>query len=255
MENNYNRFSRVVEDYLRYRPHYPYELVDRLKAEDCRLSSSDVIADIGSGTGFLTEVLLKHGNTVYGVEPNAEMRAAAESYLHPYPRFTSISGTAESTGLPDHSIQIITVGHAFQWFQAGPTRQEFLRILIPGGWVVLVHNMAVNDGTPFTAALDEVWKQYFLPHTWSHDGAIKPPESISSFFYGNFKQFSLDNSHACDLTTLQGRALSFSFSPEPEDPKRSALLAELADIFYQYQMNGVVNLAYQTVVVYGQLIV
>jgi len=66
---------------------------------------------------------------------------AAEYLLRAYPLFTSIAATAEATTLADHSVHMIIVGNAFHWFKHEQARQEFLRILIPPGWVVLVWNL------------------------------------------------------------------------------------------------------------------
>ena len=89
------RFSRRVDNYIKYRPRYPPAVLDLLRAE-CRLTDAHVIADIGSGTGLLTELFLKNGNRVYGIEPDPDMRAGGEDYLRAYPRFTSIAATALS---------------------------------------------------------------------------------------------------------------------------------------------------------------
>ncbi|HUA67135.1 MAG TPA: methyltransferase domain-containing protein, partial [Candidatus Saccharimonadales bacterium] len=92
------RFSSRVENYIKYRPGYPADVLN-LPKEKCGLTNSSIMADIGSGTGILTELFLRNGNPVFGVEPNPEMRAAAERLLKKYPNFTSISGTAETTTL------------------------------------------------------------------------------------------------------------------------------------------------------------
>src|SRR5256884_7956858 len=105
------RFSNRVTDYVRYRPGYPSVMLDLLRAE-CGLRPGHVIADIGSGTGLLSELFLKSGNRVYGVEPNAEMRQAGEEYLASYDRFSSLGGSAESTTLGDSSIEFITARQA-----------------------------------------------------------------------------------------------------------------------------------------------
>jgi len=105
------RFSSRVDNYVRYRPGYPTEILDLLKKE-CGLTSDSVIADIAFGTGIFTRMLLDNGNRVFGVEPNAEMRHAGEQFLQSYARFTSIAGTAEATSLPDHSVDIITAAQA-----------------------------------------------------------------------------------------------------------------------------------------------
>ncbi len=85
-------------------------------AERCGFSAGSVVADLGSGTGILSELLLKNGNLVFGVEPNAEMRAAGETLLAGYPRFRERRATAEATTLADCSVDFITAGQAFHWF-------------------------------------------------------------------------------------------------------------------------------------------
>src|SRR4051812_35067235 len=97
------RFSSRVENYVKYRPGYPAAVVPLLETA-CGFTRESVVADIGSGTGILAEVWLKHGNPVFAVEPNGPMREAAERLLTAYPAFTSVPGTAEATTLADHSV-------------------------------------------------------------------------------------------------------------------------------------------------------
>ena len=131
------RFSSRVDNYVRYRPAYPNEVVDLLKKE-CGLTSNSVVADIAFGTGIFTRMLLENGNRVFGVEPNEEMRRAGERFLEGFPGFTSVAGTAEATTLPDHRVDIITAAQAAHWFDREKARREFIRILKPGGWTVLL---------------------------------------------------------------------------------------------------------------------
>src|SRR5882724_9726235 len=142
------RFSSRVDNYVRYRPGYPSEVLELLKAE-CGLKPNTVIADIASGTGILTRMLLENGNPVFGVEPNPEMRKAGEQLLTGYPGFTSVAGGAEATTLDDHSVDIITAAQAAHWFDRERARSEFVRILVPGGWTVLLWNERDTDSTPF----------------------------------------------------------------------------------------------------------
>src|SRR5271169_3716586 len=122
------RFSNRVADYVRYRPSYPAELLPLLQTW-CNLRPEFSVADIGSGTGLLGKLFLDFGNRVYGVEPNAEMRAAGEEFLRDYPKFRSVAGSAEATTLPSDSVDFVTAGQAFHWFQMQPARNEFHRIL------------------------------------------------------------------------------------------------------------------------------
>jgi Dimethyladenosine transferase (rRNA methylation) len=84
------RFSSRVENYIRYRPHYPPDIIKLLR-DQCGLSTDSVVADIGSGTGILSELFLDNGNQVYAVEPNSEMRQAGERLLGHNPRFSSVA--------------------------------------------------------------------------------------------------------------------------------------------------------------------
>src|SRR5256885_16580939 len=127
------RFSNRVDNYVRFRPRYPVQIVDLLKSE-CALAGDSVIADVGSGPGFLAELFLANGNRVFGIEPNREMREAGERLLQKYSGFRSIGATAEETTLPEHSVDFVTAGQAFHWFDRERCRQEFIRILRPGGW-------------------------------------------------------------------------------------------------------------------------
>src|SRR3989344_9487475 len=94
------RFSNRVDDYVKFRPSYPSEVLSTLKSK-FGLSSSSTVVDVGSGTGISSELFLKNGNVVYGVEPNDNMREAAEQAFKRYPEFRSVKGTSESTDLPN----------------------------------------------------------------------------------------------------------------------------------------------------------
>src|SRR5438132_418303 len=126
------RFTDRVDDYAKYRPHYPQAVFDLLR-DELGFQPGTIVADIGSGTGISTKPLLDLGCTVYAVEPNAAMRRAAEQGLGENPRLTNIAGTAEETTLAENSVDAIVSAQAFHWFDAAQTRREFERILRPNG--------------------------------------------------------------------------------------------------------------------------
>ncbi|MFI4979975.1 MAG: class I SAM-dependent methyltransferase, partial [Nevskiales bacterium] len=139
------RFSNRVDDYARWRPGYPAELTTWLMVE-CGLKSGDAVADVGCGTGLFTRDLLLQNLAVRGVEPNAPMRHAADHYLGDFGvAFSSHDGSSEATGLPDASVRLVTAAQAFHWFRPVPTRAEFARILVPGGYVALIWNVRRED--------------------------------------------------------------------------------------------------------------
>jgi SAM-dependent methyltransferase len=246
------RFSNRVDNYIQYRPSYPQAIIPLLAAS-CGLAPAAVIADIGSGTGILTRLFLENGNPVFGVEPNRAMRAAGEALLRGYPHFTSIAATAEATTLPDQCVDFVTAGQAFHWFDPERARAEFLRILKPWGWVVLVWNERHTDSTPFLVAYERLLERYAIDydatrHTRFDDGALR------SFYRSDtFQVRTIENSQTLDWESLRGRLLSSSYIPLAGQPGYEAMLELLATIFRVNQSNGQVIMAYDTKVYTGQL--
>jgi SAM-dependent methyltransferase len=244
------RFSDRVENYRKYRPHYPKEIIPFLKRE-IGLTSSSVIADIGSGTGISTEMFLKNGNVVYAVEPNTEMRLAAEEQLSSYPNFHSINATAEATTLFDRSIDIITSFQAFHWFDARKAKVEFKRIMKSGGWIVLIWNNRLLDASSFLIAFEKLLNVFGTDYPVMQDSDIY--ENIKILFEGksyNLKEFP--NSQSFDYEGLHGRLLSASYIPTAADTKYHPMLEELRRIFNEFQIEDRVEILYKTEVFYGR---
>ncbi len=245
------RFSNRVENYLRYRPHYPKEILDRLKA-DCGLVPQATIADVGSGTGFLAEVFLANGNRVLGVEPNQEMREAGERLLQAWPRFTSVAGTAEATTLPTKSVDFVTAGQAFHWFDRGRCREEFGRILRPGGWVVLVWNDRRTATTPFLTAYEHLLLTYSADYQQVNHKRVDATV-LREFFGAEPARRVLANFQHLDFPSLQGRLLSASYVPEAGQPRYEEMLEALKRLFDEQQQGGRVTIEYDTLLYYARL--
>jgi trans-aconitate methyltransferase len=246
------RFSNRVENYVKYRPSYPPAVVELLRAA-CGLTADSVVADVGSGTGILSKLLLETGCQVYGVEPNAEMRAAGKELLADSANFTSVDGTAEATTLPTHGVDLIVVGQAFHWFQPQPTRAEFERILKPGGWVALIWNERLEN-TPFLVAYEKLLQTFGTDYEQTKHRNVDP--AAIQVFYGSqpVERQVFDNQQTFDWEGLYGRALSSSYVPAPEHPNHAAFVVTLKAIFDQFQKDGQVAFDYETVVYYGQLV-
>jgi SAM-dependent methyltransferase len=251
MMDSTKRFSSRVENYVKYRPGYPQAVLDLLR-EKCGLTGASVVADVGSGTGILTEMFLKNGNPVFGVEPNPDMRAAAERLLSRYSNFTSISGTAEASTLKNGSVNFITASQAFHWFDREKARLEFQRILKPGGWVALIWNDR-SMTSPFSKTYDEILKTYGTDYedvNHRHTDA----KVIGPFFGSNgCQQASFPSGQVFDFEGLKGRLLSSSYAPEAGHPRHEPMLKALCALFDEYQTGGKVTFEYHTVVYYGQL--
>jgi ubiquinone/menaquinone biosynthesis C-methylase UbiE len=249
--NPTQRFSSRVDNYLRYRPAYPPQVVELLKNE-CDLTPESVVADIASGTGIFTRLLLENGNRVYGVEPNAEMRRAGEQVLTDYPRFVSVAGAAEATTLPDQSIDIVTAAQAAHWFDRPKARREFVRILKPGGWAVLIWNERLTDATPFLRAYEKLLLEYGTDYKEvRHE---RTTAEIDGFFAPSpFQERAFEMGQAFEYSGLEGRLLSSSYTPLPEHPNYAPMLHDLRCIFTEHERDGQVSLQYSTRVFFGQL--
>jgi SAM-dependent methyltransferase len=245
------RFTNRVNHYVRHRPSYPHAVLDLLKTE-CGLTDTSVVADVGSGTGILSELFLENDNYVIGIEPNRKMSDAAERRLGRHPRFTSVAGTAEDTTLDDASVDFIVAGQAFHWFDPERARTEFARILKPEGWVALVWNLRRKGATPFLVAYERM-----LEVCRTDRGEIefwrKSDEMTTTFFgSGSFEKATFDNEQILDLDGLMGRLLSISYVPAQGEPGSEEMLRNAEEIFRKYQTGGKVTVEYDTKVYYGR---
>jgi len=219
---------------------------------ECGLAPSHVIADIASGTGIWTRALLELGNPVFGVEPNAEMREAGERLLAAFPRFTSVAGTAEATTLPDHSIDFVTAAQAAHWFDREQARREFIRILKPGGWLVLLWNERVADSTRFLRDYEQLLQTYGTDYEdVRHE---RTTAAVNEFFDPHpYQERVFAMRQEFDYTGVEGRLLSSSYAPGQGHPRHDSMLLELRRIFDAGSVEGKVALEYKTRVYFGRL--
>ncbi len=236
------RFSDRVENYVKYRPSYPAEIIPFLE-KYYGLSGAQRIADIGSGTGIFSELLLISGYKVIGIEPNENMRKAAEIKLGNYPGFTSRNHQAEKTGLRTHSLDLITVAQAFHWMEPVLTKKEFLRILKPGGHIVLAWNIRLKNSA---FLLDyQALKQKFAVDF--KENKMVDEDAIHIFYHPmTVKVHLFQNIQMLDFEALKGQLLSASYMPLPGHPSYSEMINELIHLFIKYNENGVVKMAFET---------
>jgi len=251
MSDPLSRFSNRAENYAKYRPSYPLGVIEILKKE-CGLTAQSAIADIGSGTGILSELFLKNGNTVIGIEPNAAMRAFAERVFANNESFVSLATTAEQTTLAASSVDFVVAAQAFHWFDQQSARREFARILRSNGWVVLIWNERKVDSTPFLKDYEELLLRFSTDYPVVRHEQVTA--EIADFFYPDAMQIRhLENVQHFDLEALKGRLLSSSYTPTASDPSFVPMLERLEQIFTVHQENGAVTFEYQTQVYFGHL--
>jgi len=251
MKDPRERFSGRARSYARYRPRYPEGVLDLLR-EGCGLTEDSAVADVGSGTGNLSRLFLENGNLVYGVEPNGEMRRAGEDALAPYDRFVSVAGTAEETTLPSASVGFVAAGQAAHWFDRQRARAEFRRVLVPGGWVVLVWNERRRRGTAFLEGYEGLILDLGTDYERVSHQNLRP-DDFAAFYGGPYGEAVFENRQRLDLKGLRGRLLSTSYAPGPGEKGHEALMGRLEALFREHEREGRVVVEYDCRVYFGRL--
>jgi SAM-dependent methyltransferase len=249
--NATSRFSDRVENYVRYRPGYPPAVVKALN-DECGLASNHAIADIASGTGIWTRMLLENGNRVFGIEPNTEMREAGERLLAEFSKFSSVAGTAEDTTLADHSVDFVTAAQAAHWFDRQNARREFVRILKPNGWLVLLWNERLVDSTKFLRDYEQLLLTFGTDYQEvRHE---RTTDAVNEFFDpAPFHERVFPTRQEFDYAGVEGRLLSSSYAPGPEHPQHAPMLRELRRIFDEASVHNRVAFEYKTRLYFGRL--
>jgi len=250
MTKHVARFTGRVEEYAKYRPGYPEQILSLLENKIGFDESKD-FADVGCGTGRLSRLFLTNGNLVFGVEPNKEMRLMSEKLLSKFINFISVDGTAEVTKLATNSVDVISVGQAFHWFDLKKTKKEFKRVLRKDGHVVIVWNERTNS-SQVMKAVNKILKSLNQEHEEAEKNLVD--KNLLSTFYGVEKvgSSSIPNYQMLDLAGLKGRIQSISYMPE-SGIEHKRVMDEIKDVFEKHNNGGMVKIEYTTRVYYGEL--
>ena len=251
MTDSTQRFSDRVEAYLKYRPGYPAALVATL-LEKTGLDASARVADVGSGTGIFTRLLLERNCRVFAIEPNDKMRHAAEVLLSDFPQFTSIDAPAERTGLADNSIDMVTAAQAFHWFNNEATKAEFKRILKRDGKLALIWNRR-KVSQPFQQTYDAILREYAPEYNKVNHMNLNEDDITAFFARGSMEELHFDNSQQLDFKGVIGRLKSSSYCPAENSAQYIPLVTELVALFDQYAVNGMIDFEYDTQLYLGSI--
>ena len=235
MTDNTQLFSRKSEDYSQFRPAYPDAAAVWLKSR----IAGDTVVDIGAGTGIFTRLLPRHFRQVSAVEPNADMRAKFQLLL---PAVPCLAGTGEATGLPDHSVDLITVAQAFHWLDEDRFRAEAKRILRPSGKVAIIWNTSLPDD--FTEARDRVCRRYCPRFRSGYAGKRSPAEGDAFLRHRYFRETeaaAFANPFVMDCRTFAGNMRSRSYALTPDHVDYDKFMADLRAVFETFSRHGFVT--------------
>ena len=251
MANTVERFSNRVENYVKYRPDYPREVLEFFR-DELDLTENSVVADIGSGTGISSKMFLENGSKVFGVEPNAAMRHAAEEFLDGLANFKSVDGTAENTNLLDNSVDFVIAAQAFHWFDRNETPREFRRIARENGFVALMWNERQLNTNVFLREYENLLKKYGADYEKvRHDNLDK--DIFEETFQTEFFSKSFQNVQTLDFDGLKGRLLSSSYMPSETDKRFAPMVVELQRLFENHAESGKIHILYNTNIFYARL--
>ncbi len=243
-------FASKVADYIASRPDYPAALFDALK-DACELPKTATIADVGAGTGLLTQGLLTRGYQVIAVEPNPAMRAACDRHCGAFEGYRSVEGCAESIPLDAASIDLITAAQAFHWFEAERARAECLRVLAPHGKVALAWNdRAMSD--PLNIELDQVFAE-FGGVKWSALVTHEDRSDVPRFFgAARTEVLSWPHEHCIGEEAFVCLAFSRSYMPDRDIPEGQEAARRLRRIFDRFRVNETVKVRYRSILILGR---
>lgn len=251
MQKSCERFSNKVANYVKFRPSYPPQLVQTL-IDQLKLTPASCIADIGSGTGIFSRLLLEHYLSVIAIEPNREMLAAAKDDLSSFADFTYRNSSAAQTGLTSNSIDLITVAQAFHWFHNNDTQREFKRVLKDTGHLALIWNKRDLD-CEFQEQYHQLLTQ-FCEEYQSVNHMNLSDQMLQQFYAPNpLQTFNFHYSQQLSFVALLGRLQSTSYCPASHTAQYSALAAALKVLFNQYAKDDVITFNYISRLYLGRL--
>jgi ubiquinone/menaquinone biosynthesis C-methylase UbiE len=240
--DNTSRFTGRTDVYDRYRQRYPTQQVLSLLKEWHVLQPDSLIADIGAGTGMLSEVFLANNNPVIAIEPNADMRVPLAALATKFPRLQIINATAEATTLANNSIDIVAAGRAFHWFDTQPALAEFRRILKPQAWLVLASLGRAKNRTPQSLAFEQLLTTHGTDITYVR-ASYRVHEDLEGIFASDHHNAELRSEQQLDWPSFRGQTMSLSMTPPPDAPTFPTFERALRTHFDTYATNNIITLA------------
>ena len=184
---------------------YPFEAVRRL-VKELRIKPESTVLDLAAGTGKLTRLLAQLGSEVVAVEPVDEMR---ERLVETLPGVTALEGTAEEIPLDDESVDAVTVGQAFHWFDGDAALAEIHRVLRPRSRLGLIWNVK-DESVDWVHQLAEIIEAYRGNAPRVASGAWKEAFERTELFTA-IERARFSFVHQTDTATVVARVTSISF--------------------------------------------
>ncbi|HEY5589563.1 MAG TPA: class I SAM-dependent methyltransferase [Paludibacter sp.] len=245
-------FKYKSSNYEQYRPNYPTSLVAFFK-EQKLLKKTDLVAEFGCGTGKLTNLLLKNGNFVYGVEQDEEMQDFLSERFSANHNFCLVKKTAENSGLAKKEFDLIIAAQSFHLFNPIKAKEEFYRILKNNGNIVLIwYHWNMNQEISH--------KILNLFYTFREKQQQQERTQIGldffiELFHPNTVQHRIIDTITQKFSTHEflNSMLSSSYASITNDKLRTEYLDEAENIFTQCSKNGYVEYSFNLEVYFSKI--
>ena len=237
MANEHN-FSGKAQFY-NSRPTYPKECIDYL-VNKFGLSSNNVIADVGAGTGILTKPFLNMGCSAYAVDPNDDMFTELSKNLSQYSNVILLKTSAEKTEIPENSCDAVVVGTAFHWFDKNKFRSECERILKNKKHIAILR---ISNNTEADKRIEEI----------KHYSEQDLNEAKEFFDAGFIEHVRFEYMQSFDEERYINNLLSSATAPLPNDANFNEYVTRCKNIFNKHFRNGIAELPFAVNCYIGRL--
>jgi SAM-dependent methyltransferase len=217
-------FALAPDAYERGRPMYPFAAVRRLVRE-LRIKPERTVLDLAAGTGKLTRLLAQLGADVVAVEPVDAMR---QRLVETIPRVRALPGTAEAIPLEDESMDAVTVGQAFHWFDGDVALAEIHRVLRPGTRLGLIWNVK-DESVDWVRLLSEIIEAYRGSAPRVASGAWKEAFERTELFTP-IERARFAFVHETDVGTVVARVTSISFIAALDSRVRERIVQQVREL-------------------------
>ena len=232
MKTHFNKAKYYDEG----RPEYPKEFFDFLY-DELAIKTTDVIADIGCGTGKIAVHFLERGNKVFVVEYDKNMLEVANDKLREHPSYVPICASAENTTIKTGTVDHIICGNSYAWFDHARAVPEFKRISRAGGYTIVVYpNGKGDEENRFLDDISAVYEKY-KPAT-----AAVPGSSYPIFKDDQFIEKFIDHVEIADRSKNLYHALSMSFAPSEGHDSFRMFCDEINHLFDKHSIDGIVEI-------------
>jgi len=188
---------------------------------------------------------------VVGVASKPELSEAAGGTIFRAGSAVSVlDGSAEATGLPGSSVDVITVAQAIHWFDPQPARQEMMRILKETGWLALIRNYGADNER------NKAVRSLMTAEFGANLSVVteRPKEKPPRFYFGHddFQTFVFPFAFQQGWEEFIGNLTKVSFMPDEDHPFFPKLETEARKIFSQYSSHGSWTVEGETELIAGQ---